>query len=303
MRARDVALAVLAALIWGFNFIVIKFGLDAFPPLLFSALRFVSAAVPAVFLVSRKQLPWKLIVQVGVVLGFIKYALVYLGIAVGMPAGLSSLVLQAQVPFTLLLTAVVLGDKPSRLQRVGIGVAMGGIVLVAYGRAGGGNLAGLLLVVGGAVAWSFANVLIKRSGGVEPFRLMVWMSLVPPLPLLVISLLTEHPRVEMVTQMGWSGLGAVLYTGLIATVVAFGIWGGLLQTYSAGLVTPFALLVPVFGIAFSSLLLGEPLTLLNLLAGAVILLGLAIAVLGPRLEASMARREPQTDAAGPTLPA
>ncbi len=290
MRARHAALAVLVALIWGFNFIVIKFGLDAFPPLLFSALRFASAAVPAVFLVSRKQIPWRLIALVGLVLGVAKYSLMYLGIKAGMPAGLSSLVIQAQVPFTILLTALLLGDKPSRVQRLGIGVAIGGIALVAWGRAGGGNLAGLLLVVGGAAAWSCANVIIKKSGGADPFRLMVWMSLVPPLPLLVLSLLTESPKLEMVTQMGWSGLGAVIYTGLIATVIAFGLWGRLLHAYSASLVTPFALLVPVFGIAFSSLLLGEPLTLLNLSAAAVILLGLATVVLGPRLEAQLAQR-------------
>lgn len=290
MRARHAALAVFVALIWGFNFIVIKFGLDAFPPLLFSALRFASAAVPAVFLVSRRQIPWKLIALVGLVLGVAKYSLMYLGIKAGMPAGLSSLVIQAQVPFTILLTALLLGDKPSRVQRLGIGVAIGGIALVAWGRAGGGNLMGLLLVVGGAAAWSFANVIIKKSGGADPFRLMVWMSLVPPLPLLVLSFLTESPKLEMVTQMGWSGLGAVIYTGLIATVIAFGIWGRLLHAYSASLVTPFALLVPVFGIAFSSLILGEPLTMLNLSAAAVILLGLATAVLGPRLEAQLAQR-------------
>lgn len=290
MRARHAALAVFVALIWGFNFIVIKFGLDAFPPLLFSALRFASAAVPAVFLVSRGQIPWKLIALVGLVLGVAKYSLMYLGIKAGMPAGLSSLVIQAQVPFTILLTALLLGDKPSRVQRLGIGVAIGGIALVAWGRAGGGNLMGLLLVVGGAAAWSFANVIIKKSGGADPFRLMVWMSLVPPLPLLVLSFLTESPKLEMVTQMGWSGLGAVIYTGLIATVIAFGIWGRLLHAYSASLVTPFALLVPVFGIAFSSLILGEPLTMLNLSAAAVILLGLATAVLGPRLEAQLAQR-------------
>lgn len=290
MRARHAALAVFVALIWGFNFIVIKFGLDAFPPLLFSALRFASAAVPAVFLVSRRQIPWKLIALVGLVLGVAKYSLMYLGIKAGMPAGLSSLVIQAQVPFTILLTALLLGDKPSRVQRLGIGVAIGGIALVAWGRAGGGNLMGLLLVVGGAAAWSFANVIIKKSGGADPFRLMVWMSLVPPLPLLVLSFLTESPKLEMVTQMGWSGLGAVIYTGLIATVIAFGIWGRLLHAYSASLVTPFALLVPVFGIAFSSLILGEPLTMLNLSAAAVILLGLATVVLGPRLEAQLAQR-------------
>jgi O-acetylserine/cysteine efflux transporter len=285
-------MAILVALLWGFNFIVIKFGLDAFPPLLFSALRFFCAAFPAVFFIDRKQIPWRVILQVGIVLGVIKYSLLYLGIKAGMPAGLSSLALQAQVPFTILLSAFLLGDSPTRIQRLGIAIALVGIAIIAYGRASDTSMVGLVLLISAAVAWACANVLIKRagkrSGGVDPFRLMVWMSVVPPLPLLVISLFTEHDQVAAVSHMGLGGLGAVIYTGPIATVVAFGLWGRLLHTYSATLVTPFALLVPVFGIAFSALLLGETLTPVNLSAVLVVLLGLVTVVLGPRLAGSMA---------------
>jgi len=290
MTARHVSLAILVALIWGFNFIVIKFGLHAFPPLLFSALRFLCAALPAVLFVDRKQIPWRLIVQVGIVLGVVKYSLLYLGINGGMPAGLSSLVLQAQVPFTILLSVFVLGDTASRVQRIGVGIALAGIAVIGYGRAGGLTTLGLVLVVSAALAWACANLLIKRSGGADPFRLMVWMSLVPPLPLLAMSLLTEHGQLAAVRNMGLGGLGAVLYTGPIATVVAFGIWGRLLHTYSASLVTPFALLVPVFGMAFSTLLLDEPLAPVTLSAAGLVLLGLATVVLGPRLAAASALR-------------
>lgn len=287
MSARHVMMAIAVALIWGFNFIVIKLGLNAFPPLLFSALRFLCAALPAVLVIDRKHIPWRLIVQVGIVLGVIKYSLLYLGIKGGMPAGLSSLALQAQVPFTILLSVFLLGDRASRVQRIGIGIALAGIAVIGYGRAGGLSTLGLILVVSAAVAWACANVLIKRSGGAEPFRLMVWMSLIPPLPLLLLSLITEEGQVAAVLNMGWGGLAAVLYTGPIATVVAFGIWGRLLHTYSASLVTPFALLVPVFGLAFSAVVLHEPLTPSSLSAAALVLFGLATVVLGPRLVSSM----------------
>lgn len=288
MSTRHTLMAISVALIWGFTFIVIKFGLNAFPPLLFSALRFFSAAFPAVLFIDRRQIPWRLILQIGVVLGAIKYSLLYLGIKGGMPAGLSSLVLQAQVPFTILLSMFLLGDRPSRLQRIGIAMALGGIGVVAYGRAGGLSMLGLVLVASAAVAWACANVLIKRSGGADPFRLMVWMSLIPPLPLLAVSLLTEQHQAAAVWNMGLGGLGAVLYTGPIATVVAFGIWARLLHTYPATLVTPFALLVPVFGLAFSALLLDEPLTPINLSAAALVLAGLATVVVGPRFVGSIA---------------
>jgi O-acetylserine/cysteine efflux transporter len=278
-------MAILVALIWGFNFIVIKFGLHSFPPLLFSALRFLCAALPAVLFVDRKRIPWKLIVQVGIVLGVIKYSLLYIGINEGMPAGLSSLTLQAQVPFTILLSVFLLGDRASRVQRIGIGIAIAGIAVIGYDRAGGLTMTGLMLVVCAAVAWAFANLLIKRSGGAEPFRLMVWMSLIPPLPLFILSLVTEHDQLAAVTHMGWGGLGALLYTGPLATVVAFGLWGRLLHTYSTSFVTPFALLVPVFGLAFSAVLLGEPLAPVTLLAAGMVLIGLVTVVLGPRLTA------------------
>lgn len=296
MTVRHVALAVFVALLWGFNFIVIKFGLDSFPPLLFSALRFLCAAIPAVFFIERRSIPWRLILQVGVVLGVVKYSLLYLGIKAGMPAGLSSLVLQAQVPFTVIISALMLAERPSRLQQAGIVIALGGIAVIAHARAGGVTLAGVVMVVGAAVAWSGANVLIKRAGGAEPFRLMVWMSLVPPLPLLVLSLLTEHNHWAAIQHMGLRGAGTIVYTGLVATVLAFGIWGRLLHQHAAGAVTPFALLVPVFGMAFSSLILGEALTPSGLLAAALVLLGLAVVVIGPRLGASFALRRTQVTA-------
>ncbi|WP_437742393.1 EamA family transporter [Sorangium sp. So ce1504] len=283
MRFRHVLMAVLTAFVWGLNFVVIKVGLDSFPPLLFSALRFTCAAIPAVFFIDRKQIPWRVILQVGLVLGVVKYSLLFAGIKAGMPAGLSSLAVQAQVLFTLILSAVFLKDAPSRVQKAGIVIALSGIALIGYTRAGSVSLTGFALVLGAAVAWAFANILIKRAGGFDAFRLMVWMSLIPPLPLLGLSLLLEEGQVAAVSRMGLGGLGAVLYTGIIATVVAFGIWGHLLRSYSANLVAPFALLVPVFGMAFSALLLHEEQSGAGVAAAALVLLGLATVVLGPRV--------------------
>lgn len=289
MKLRDVLLGVFTALVWGLNFVVIKLGLTAFPPLLFSALRFLVAAIPAVFFVGRRDIPWGVILQVGLVLGVIKYSLLYLGVKVGMPAGLSSLAIQAQVPFTLLLSSVLLHDTPSRPQKCGIAVALGGVALLASTRQGDVDPLGFALVVAAAFAWAVANILMKRAGGADPFRLMVWMSLVPPLPLFVLSYLFEDGQVAAVSHMDAAGLGAVLYTGLVATVLAFGIWGRLLRRYSANLVAPIGLLVPVFGMAFSALLLGERTSAVGILAAVMILLGLFIVVVGPRIERSLAR--------------
>ncbi|HYO55644.1 EamA family transporter [Archangium sp.] len=282
MRVRDILLAVLVALIWGLTFVVIKLGLEEMPPLFFSALRFLCAAFPAVLLFGRRGIPWRIIFWVGLVLGVGMYSLLYLGVKLGMPAGLSSLVLQAQVFFTASLSAFFLKDPPLRWQKVGIAVALGGIALLASTQSGSVHPFALLLVLGAAVAWAIANILIKRAGQVDMFRLMIWMSLVPPLPLLLFSAVFERHQGAVLTGMSLRGFGAILYTGLLATVVAFSLWGRLFRIYSPNQVAPFALLVPVFGMAGARLLLHEELTLASLLAAALVLLGLVMVVAGGR---------------------
>lgn len=83
MRPTHTVLAVLVAAVWGVNFTVIEIGLDHFPPLLFSALRFLVAALPAVFFVGRPKVAWKWIVAVGLVLGVAKFGLLFIGMDAG----------------------------------------------------------------------------------------------------------------------------------------------------------------------------------------------------------------------------
>ncbi len=127
MRPVHTALAVLVAAVWGFNFVVIQIGLGHFPPLLLSALRFLVAALPAVFFVGRPKVAWKWVVGVGVALGIAKFGLLFTGMAAGMPAGLSSLVLQIQAVFTAVLAAAVLRERPGPVRVLGMAVALAGI--------------------------------------------------------------------------------------------------------------------------------------------------------------------------------
>jgi O-acetylserine/cysteine efflux transporter len=298
MRLRDIALAVLVTLIWGFNFVVIDAGLADFPPLLFSALRFTVAAVPAVFFLRRGDIPWKAIVSVGVVLGVVKYSLLYVGINLGMPPGMASLVIQAQALFTMVFAAVVLKDNPNTRQRIGIGVGLAGLSLIAVTALSPTKVTGFVLVVGAAAAWGVANILIKRAN-VDNFRLMVWMSTVPPVPLLIASLLLEKGQLAAFPKLlTFRGLGAVVYTGLVATVFAFGAWGYLFRRYSTHTVAPFSLLVRVFGMATAALLLGERVTPLGMAAAAVVLAGLVIIVLGGRRGSRATTPTAQAAAAG-----
>ncbi|HEX7308478.1 EamA family transporter [Lentzea sp.] len=274
MSPRHVPLAVLVAAIWGFNFVVLKVGLDEFPPILFSALRFLAAAVPAVFFVGRPSVAWKWVVAVGLVLGVAKFSFLFIGLSAGMPAGLSSLVLQSQVIFTAVFAAVVLRERPRPVQVAGIALAVAGIGMIAWDYGLSSPLLGFLLVIAAAACWGVSNVLMRYARPADTLRFMVWVSAVAVLPLFALSALTED--MSALGRLDWAGAGAVGYVAWISTLLGFGVWGFLLRRYESSVVAPFSLLVPVFGMFSAWAFLGEDLTPLRAAAGGVVLLGLAI---------------------------
>src|SRR5919201_5627503 len=194
MTGRHTALAVLIAAVWGVNFVVIHAGLQHFPPLLFSALRFTFVALPAVFFVGRPRVRWYWVLAVGGSLGVLSFGLLFVGIDQGMPAGLSSLVLQAQVIFTVAFAALTLGERPRRSQVIGATVALAGLAVIATERASSAPILPFLLVIAAAAAWGISNVCTRVAQPPDGLALMVWASLVAPLPLLGLSLAFEGPR-------------------------------------------------------------------------------------------------------------
>ncbi|BAJ31064.1 MULTISPECIES: EamA family transporter [Kitasatospora] len=278
MTPRHVALAVLIAAVWGLNFVLIEVGLHDFPPLLFCALRFTVVALPAVFLVGRPRVAWRWVLGVGVTLGVVKFGLLFLGMHAGMPAGLSSLVLQGQAGFTALFAAGMLRERPAPLRIAGLGVAFAGIALAAVDRGAGGPVGAFVLVICSAAAWGLANVLTRKAAPPDALRWMVWVSAVPPLPLLALSLLVEGPAADWAALRGISaaGVGAVLYVGLVSTLFAFVAWSHLLRRYDASVVAPYSLLVPVFGMSSAALLLGERFSPLAGAATALVIAGIGL---------------------------
>jgi O-acetylserine/cysteine efflux transporter len=278
MPLRHVMLAVAVAATWGLNFVVIDVGLEEVPPLLLCAARFALVGVPLAFFVKRPPVPWTLLVGIGVALGVVKFGLLFTSMDVGMPAGLASVVLQAQAPFTLLLAAALIRERPSGRQLVGLGVALAGIALIAADNGGGVKVAGLVMCVAAAAAWAVANLLMKKAADAEPIALMVWISLVPPLPLLMLSLFIDGPSSvwSALSGLDLRSIGAIAYIAAFSTLGGFAAWSWLMKTYPAGQVASFALLVPPFGLGFSALLLGEPLGAPQIAAAALVILGVAI---------------------------
>jgi O-acetylserine/cysteine efflux transporter len=276
---RDILLATVVAAVWGLNFVVIEVGLRELPPLLFVALRFALVAFPAVLIVRRPAVPWRLVVLVGLFLGVGQFGLLFVGMDLGVPAGLASLVLQCQAMFTLGLAAAVLHERPSAQQLAGCAVAFAGIALIATGRAAGVSLAGLALCIAAAASWGASNVTTRIARPPDAVALLVWASLIPPLPLLGLSLLFEDPA--QVGAIGPSGILALVYVVVLATLFGFGTWTALLRRYAAGVVAPFSLLVPVFGLLSAAVLLGEQPNTAELAGAGVVLAGLVLTNLRP----------------------
>jgi O-acetylserine/cysteine efflux transporter len=278
MRPSHVALAVFVAAIWGLNFVIVEVGLDDFPPLLLSSLRYMLASLPVLLLRRGAGVAWRWVLAVGVVIGVVKFSLLFVGMDIGMPAGLASLVLQVQAFFTLGFAAVLLRERPRATQALGLALAAAGLALVASRLDGAATPAGFALVVLAAAAWGLGNVAIKRAAPPDPLRFMTWMCLIPPLPLLALSLAFEGPRAvgDALAGIDLGGLGAVAYIAFAATTVGWGLWAYLIRSYSAGTVAPFSLLVPVFGLGFAALLLGEALTVRVVVAAVLVVSGVLL---------------------------
>ncbi|SFW63942.1 O-acetylserine/cysteine efflux transporter [Pseudomonas sp. NFACC19-2] len=293
MTPKDLLLALLVIVVWGLNFVVIKVGLHGMPPMLMGALRFMLAAFPAILFVRRPQVPLRWMLAYGMTISVGQFAFLFYAMYVGMPAGLASLVLQSQAFFTLFFAALFLGERLRRSNLFGLLVAASGLVLIGLQGGQAMTLAGFALTIAAASMWALGNVVTRKLGKVNLVGLVVWGSLIPPLPFLALSLWLEGP--ELISQslrtFSLDSLLVLAYLAFGATILGYGLWSRLLSRYPASQVAPFSLLVPVVGISSSALLLGERLGSLQMVGAALVMAGLLINVWGGRLLDGWRRRE------------
>jgi O-acetylserine/cysteine efflux transporter len=290
LAARDLALIIAVVALWGFSFVAIKVGLREIPPFALAALRFLCAALPLVFFIKRPRMPWRYVVGYGFSIGVCQFGLLFLGMKLGMPAGLSSLVIQLQIFFTIGLAIAFLGDPLRKEDLLGAAIATVGVVLLGIYKLQAGmtaTLIGFLLVIASAFAWGIGNVVAKRAARFDSdmLALVVWSSLVPPLPLALMSFFFEGGAlagraVVSASPLAWA---CVLLLAWGATLFGFASWARLLHKYPTALVSPFALLIPVSGLASGAIFLGEGLAPLQMAGVALVLAGLAENVFGARL--------------------
>ncbi len=291
MPAKHIALAVLFAVLVGLGFPAVKIGMTEAPPLFLTAMRFAFSAFPAVFLIRKPNAPLSAILLYGLFIGVMQFGLLNSAIYLGFPSGLSSLVMQMQVFFTISLAFLFLNERPTFIQIVGALIAFSGIVAIGIGRAklttsSGAGLVGFLMLLGAALAWGCGNLVAKRLKGVNMFAFTVWTGLVSPLPLLVLSYFIEGGGAwHALEHMKPAFVGSVLYMAFGATLTGFGTLNWLLSRHTAAQVMPFALLIPIVGFLAGVILFDEALHSAEIIGAGLIFLGLSVNVFGNRVRA------------------
>ena len=286
-------LALAVVFVWGTNFVVIRWGLDGLPPFLFATLRFTFSALPWLLFIPRPTAPWRKMAAFGVLLGVGQFGLLFLAMRSSISPGLASLVVQVQVFFTIGLSLLLMREHVRGYQLAGLLLALAGLgVIGLHLDAAVVTLAGLGMVLSAAFFWACANLVVKSLGPVNMLHFMVWSSVFAVPPLFALSWLLEGPQlmqsaVAQATPLVWA---SVLWQALGNTLFGYGLWNWLLARHPAATITPLALLVPVFGMGASALSLGESLPGWKLGAAALVLSGLAVIVLWPRLRAMLDQR-------------
>lgn len=277
MKPVDLALAVLVALAWGLAFVFTKLALATLSPALLLVLRFLVAAMPALFL-PRPAISWSLLAAIGATWFFGQFLFQFIGIRLGVPAGLAAVVVQSQALLTVALAVPLAGERPDGRQILAMTAAGLGFAVIAMSAGGSFDLAALAVLMISPVSFALGNLLMRRVDRSDMAALVGWLSLMPPLPGLALALTIDGPQ-ELAAQIATTqaiGWFSVLYLGLVATMLGYSIWGRLVRSYPAATLAPFPLLVPIIGAASSAALLGERFAPLQLAGMALVLLGLAI---------------------------
>ena len=282
MSLRDRLLALFVVVCWGLNFPATALALEHFPPFFLVALRFSIIAIPTLLFIPRPKVPFRWLLGVGLGIGTLQFAFLYLGMAAGMPSGLASIVLQASAPFTVLIAGVWLRERITARQAVGIAVAVVGLGVIAFHRSQVAALLPVVLTLCGALGWAIGNVSSRKAQAPNALHLTLWMSVIPPLPMIAVALWVEGPaRIgdSLATVFTLEALPSVLgllYIVVVATIVGYGIWNGLLSRYPSSTVAPFSMLVPVVGVLASWAAFGEVIDLTELLGGAAVVVGVLV---------------------------
>ncbi len=292
LTGRDLAAVLVVVVVWGLNFVVMKFALRDFTPFQLGAVRYVFAVLPLILFIKPPPMARKWLLMYGLFQGVGQFGFLFLALKVGMTAALASVLLQTQVFFTALFGFVLLGERASRALQAGMLLAALGLTCFVLNHlqpaavgSSAASLFGLLLTLCAAAMWSASNIVARRVQQLphdySPLAFVVWSSSVAIVPFVVLSVAFDAPEVR------WQWLDArasswlaVAYLGWMASILGYTLWTGLLKRHPANKVAPFSLGVPVVGLATGMLVLGEVITPWQWAGIALVVAALACVMLG-----------------------
>ena len=297
MKKKDMILALLVVIVWGANFTVIKLGLDGVPSMLLVSLRYLLVALPAVFFIRRPNLEWKYIILYGLTVGVGQFSCLFYAMEIGMPAGLASIIAQLQAFISPFFAWVFLKEKLKTKQIIGFLVAATGLFVI--GIASGTNgvakipIKVFILTIFAPIFWALSNIIVsfvskkaaENGEKLDILGLIVWSSLIPPIPTLVLALMIDTPQtlIGSITNLNAISVFAVLYLSFGSTLFGYGMWGQLIAKHSIGKIAPLSLLVPITGLLTARIVLSEQLSKMQWLGVVIILIGLIITNLDPKV--------------------
>lgn len=281
---RHMLLAVAVVFVWGTNFVVIKIGLEELPPLVFAALRFIFVMLPAIFFLKKPDVPWRNLAAYGTCAG-LQFGILFLAMRGHISPGLASLIVQAQVFMTIGVSMLLTGERMKAYQWPALALAVSGIVVIGVHTDAATTVAGVAMVLAAAACWAGANIMSKQAGQINMLAYVAWSSPFAAVVLVALAFIFEGWDViaSGLGQAGWQSWAAVAWQSTGNSLFGYAAWAWLLSRYPASTVSPMALLVPVFGMSASALLLHEAMPLWKILAALMVMGGLALNLLWPRL--------------------
>lgn len=289
MSFKDSLIGLLIIAIWGFNFVVIAWGVEEMPPLLMGAARFLCIALIGSLFIRKPNIPWRWLAAYAIVLCFGQFAFLFCALAFGMPAGLASLVLQSQALFTIIFSALLLKEVIKMPQILAMVFSGAGLTVIGLSQQETAMTAlGFAFTLAAAISWGAGNIvnrMINQKGYRADIGLVVWSSWVAFIPFLISSFIFEGPQeiLNAVCDFSLSSLAVILYLAFAASITGYGLWSYLLAHYPAGQVAPLTLGVPVVGMLSAQIFLGETISHQQVLGIILVMAGLAINALGGRL--------------------
>ena len=285
---KQTIMALFVPLLWGLGFVFAKGAINHFPPILLMAFRF---SLTALVLVWFTPLPFGKFFQlfkIAIVAATIQYSLTFTGVK-GLEAGLASIIVQLEVPFLVILGALLLREKPGYKKWIGIAISFVGVATMSQQDELSGSFISIALVLGGCFAWALGQVMIRKLKDVSGMQVTAWIAVFAAPQLFLMSAIFENGQEEAMRTANPLVWWTVLYLGLIMTCLGYYFWNTLIRHHDVSKVAPFLLLLPVFSVLGGNLFLGETITVEKFYGGATILLGIGVIVLNPKFFSMVTR--------------